>query len=54
MQREMDKELEDMKKNLPKDLVREYKTPEGWKVQEVGPLVYGYSKPVDLIAVYGL
>jgi len=46
MQREMDKELEDMKKNLPKDLVREYKTPEGWKVQEVGPLVYGYSMTI--------
>jgi HSP20 family protein len=46
MQREMDKELEDMKKNLPKDLVREYQTPEGWKVQEVGPLVYGYSMTI--------
>ena len=46
MQREMDKELEDMKKNLPKDLVREYKTPEGGKVQEVGPLVYGYSMTI--------
>ena len=46
MQREMDKELEDMKKNLPKDLVREYETPEGGKVQEVGPLVYGYSMTV--------
>jgi HSP20 family protein len=43
MQREMDKELEDMKKNMPKELVREYETPEGGKVQEVGPLVYGYS-----------
>lgn len=46
MQREMDKELEDMKKNLPKDLVREYKTLEGGKVQEVGPLVYGYSMTI--------
>jgi HSP20 family protein len=46
MQREMDKELEDMKKNLPKDLVREYETPEGGKVQEVGPLVYGYSMTI--------
>jgi len=45
-QREMDKELEDMKKNLPKDLVREYETPEGGKVQEVGPLVYGYSMTI--------
>jgi len=46
MQREMDKELEDMKKNLPKDLVREYQTLEGGKVQEVGPLVYGYSMTI--------
>jgi HSP20 family protein len=46
MQREMDKELEDMKKNPPKDLVREYETPEGGKVQEVGPLVYGYSMTI--------
>ena len=46
MQREMDKELEDVKKNLPKDLVREYETPEGGKVQEVGPLVYGYSMTI--------
>ena len=46
MQSEMDKELEDMKKNLPKDLVREYETPEGRKVQEVGPLVYGYSMTI--------
>jgi len=26
--------------------VREYETPEGDKVQEVGPLVYGYSMTV--------
>jgi HSP20 family protein len=35
-----------MKKNLPKNLVREYETPEGDKVQEVGPLVYGYSMTI--------
>ena len=46
MQSEMDKELEEVKKNLPKDLVREYETPEGRKVQEVGPLVYGYSMTI--------
>jgi HSP20 family protein len=46
MQREMDRELEDMKKNVPKDLVREYNSPEGGKVQEVGPLVYGYSMTI--------
>lgn len=26
-----------------KELVREYETPEGHKVQEIGPIVYGYS-----------
>ena len=41
MQREMDMEFEDMKKNLPKDLVKEYNTPEGGKVQEVGPPLIG-------------
>lgn len=46
MQREMDKELEEMKKSMPKELVREYETPEGGKVQEVGPLVYGYSMTI--------
>jgi HSP20 family protein len=35
-----------MKKNLPKDLVREYETREGGKGQEVGPLVYGYSMTI--------
>ena len=31
---------------IPKDLVKEYQTPEGAKVREVGPLVYGYSMTV--------
>jgi HSP20 family protein len=31
---------------IPKNLVREYQTPEGAKVREVGPLVYGYSMTV--------
>jgi HSP20 family protein len=31
---------------IPKDLIREYQTPEGAKVREVGPLVYGYSMTV--------
>ena len=31
---------------MPKDLVREYETPAGAKVREVGPLVYGYSVTV--------
>jgi HSP20 family protein len=46
MRTEMEKEFEDIKKTVPKDLVREYDTPQGGKVREVGPLVYGYSMTV--------
>jgi HSP20 family protein len=31
---------------MPKDLVREYKTPEGSIVREVGPMVYGYTMTI--------
>ena len=31
---------------VPKDLIREYDTPTGGRVREVGPLVYGYSVTV--------
>jgi HSP20 family protein len=30
----------------PKELVREYQTPEGEKIREVGPIVYGYSMTI--------
>jgi HSP20 family protein len=33
----------DLSSNAPKDLVREYQTPDGAKVREVGPITYGYS-----------
>jgi len=46
MRREMEREFEDIEKTVPKDLVREYYTPQGGKVREVGPLVYGYSMTV--------
>ena len=43
MRREMERELVEQFKGIettaPKDLVREYQTPEGAKVREVGPLV---------------
>jgi HSP20 family protein len=45
-QREIEREFEDIEKNMPKDLVREYKTPEGSTVREVGPMVYGYSMTI--------
>jgi HSP20 family protein len=44
--REMEREFEDIEKTVPKDLIREYNTPQGGKVREVGPLVYGYSMTV--------
>lgn len=46
MRREMEREFEDVQSNAPKDLVREYETPEGGKVREVGPIVYGYSMTI--------
>jgi HSP20 family protein len=48
MRREMEREFEnmDIEERIPKDLVREYTTPEGGKVREVGPMVYGYSMTV--------
>lgn len=46
MRRDMEREFEDIEKTVPKDLVREYDAPQGGKVREVGPLVYGYSMTV--------
>jgi HSP20 family protein len=50
MRREMERQFEEQFKNfestVPKELVREYQTPEGGKVREVGPIVYGYSMTI--------
>jgi HSP20 family protein len=50
MRREMEREFEESFKEIetkaPKDLIREYETPEGGKVREVGPIVYGYSMTI--------
>ena len=50
MRREMERQFEEQFKNfqstVPKELVREYDTPEGGKVREVGPIVYGYSMTI--------
>jgi HSP20 family protein len=50
MRRQMEKmfeeQLEDMQAKAPKELVREYETPEGGKVREIGPIVYGYSATI--------
>jgi HSP20 family protein len=36
----------EISKNAPKELIREYETQEGGKVREVGPIVYGYSMTI--------
>jgi HSP20 family protein len=43
MQEMMEKDFEEMTKRVPKDLVRERMLPDGSKVNEWGPFVYGYS-----------
>jgi len=50
MRQQMERMLEDQFKGIqstaPKNLVKEYQTPEGAKVREVGPIVYGYSMTI--------
>ncbi|MDE1829359.1 MAG: Hsp20/alpha crystallin family protein [Thaumarchaeota archaeon] len=46
IRKEMERMFGEQFKKLPKtpkELIREYETPEGGKVREVGPIVYGYS-----------
>ena len=38
--------LKNFENTVPKDLIKEYETPEGGKVREVGPIVYGYSMTI--------
>ena len=42
----MEKEFKDLQKKVPKDLVRERTLPDGTKVSEWGPFVYGYSMTI--------
>lgn len=49
MRQEMERGFEsfkDIETKAPKDLIREYETPQGDKVREVGPIVYGYSMTI--------
>jgi HSP20 family protein len=50
MRREMSRTFSEQFKNIenkvPKDLIKEYETPEGAKVRVVGPIVYGYSMTI--------
>jgi HSP20 family protein len=43
MQRSFSEQFKDLERELPKNLVRESKTPEGDVKKEIGPIVYGYS-----------
>ena len=46
MEEMIHKEFEEMSKRVPKDLIRERTLPDGSKVNEMGPFVYGYSVTV--------
>lgn len=50
MRKEAERLFSDQFKNIenkvPKDLIKEYDTPEGGKVRQVGPIVYGYSMTI--------
>ena len=46
MEREFEESFKDLETKAPKDLIREYETPEGGKVREIGPFVYGYSMTI--------
>ena len=39
-------QLKDIQTNAPKELIREYETPDGAKVREAVSLVYGYSMTI--------
>ena len=46
MERQFEESFKDIETTTPKDLIREFETPEGGKVREVGPIVYGYSMTI--------
>ena len=46
MERMFEEQFKDIQSTAPKELVREYETPQGDKVKEVGPIVYGYSMTI--------
>ena len=46
MEKMFEEEFKGIETKAPKELVREYTTPEGAKVREVGPIVYGYSMTI--------
>ena len=46
MERTFSEPFKNIENRVPKDLVKEYETPEGGKVREIGPIVYGYSMTI--------
>ena len=46
MERQFEESFKDIETTTPKDLINEFETPEGGKVREVGPIVYGYSMTI--------
>lgn len=46
MERAFSEQFKDFERELPKNLVRESKTPDGGVKKEIGPIVYGYSVTV--------
>ena len=46
IERMFEEQFKDIQTRAPKELIREYETPEGGKVKEMGPFVYGYSMTV--------
>jgi HSP20 family protein len=46
MRSEFEEQFKNIENRAPKDLIREYESPGGGKIREVGPIVYGYSMTV--------
>jgi HSP20 family protein len=46
MRNEFEEQFKNIENTAPKDLIREYESPRGGKVREVGPILYGYSMTV--------
>jgi HSP20 family protein len=46
IERTFSESFKNIENRVPKDLVKEYETPEGGKVREVGPIIYGYSMTI--------
>jgi HSP20 family protein len=45
-ERSFSEQFKNIENKVPKELIKEYETPEGGKVRQVGPIVYGYSMTI--------